>query len=734
LRRSAPEISGSSVAHAAGATGTRSISTVASSTIRVFVGQQNHVPAGRKSGVPLVVRIRRHAAVAAAVVLTAAGWAALPTGAAARQQAQATTTPPSVVTIKIPFSNFFGSTFKPSTVTLARGGTLWVKNNDDNAHTVTSTTGLFDTLVRPGQRVRVAGVGRLPAGRYPFHCRFHPNMTGVLVIRGSGGSLPSGQLFKQPLKLPPVLTGANITLPIKQTAVRVLPDGSLTKMWTYGNTYPGPIIERPAGQDTKLTFVDQLPGADGSFSVHLHGDHHTSADDGQPDTNLIGTGQRRTYDYPLKDGGKPERASTFIYHDHRMGLTGRNVWKGLEGLFIVHDAKERSLPLPKGRYDVPLLFSDRSFTKDNQLTNPFATEQLPPDDVTVGNKVLVDGRYAPYLNVDTHRYRLRLVNGSNFQSYTFKLSDGRSFTQIGTGDGLLPHPVTRSTIMLGPFQRADVVVNFAGEMGKRIVLKSVARTDSPPAGSLGTPPVSLMQFRVTRSVADSTRVPSNLAAPPALTVPAHLAYTWTVDVDPTTHAWTINGQSFDPNRIDHTVTLGTTEKWKIVNDSPITHFIHLHEEQWQTILRDGHSPPAWEKGIEDTWRLDPGESIVVAAKFTDYTGPFMIHCHMLDHEDHGLMADFDVEPAGTPAPAAFTRVHRMAATMPGMPGMAGMPGEAVDAAATRPLPGSGATASSATSDGVTSFLQRFAIRLVCLLALLLVVRLVRARTGRGRTA
>jgi len=90
------------------------------------------------------------------------------------------------------------------------------------------------------------------------------------------------------------------------------------------------------------------------------------------------------------------------------------------------------------------------------------------------------------------------------------------------------------------------------------------------------------------------------------------------------------------------VALGSTERWKLVNTSPFTHFVHLHEELWRTLKRDGHAPPPWERGYEDTWRLDPGESVVVAARFTDYTGKFMIHCHMLDHEDDGMMATFQV--------------------------------------------------------------------------------------------
>jgi spore coat protein A len=90
------------------------------------------------------------------------------------------------------------------------------------------------------------------------------------------------------------------------------------------------------------------------------------------------------------------------------------------------------------------------------------------------------------------------------------------------------------------------------------------------------------------------------------------------------------------------VNKGATQMWELRNNTKMTHFVHLHEERWLTVLRDGKPPPPWERGLEDTWRLDPGERVRVVAKFTDYTGVFMIHCHMLDHEDDGLMAQFAV--------------------------------------------------------------------------------------------
>jgi spore coat protein A len=560
--------------------------------------------------------------------------------------------------------------YQTPNITLAQGGTLTVVNEDTIEHTVTSQgkdangRPLFDTYAEPGSTATVVGVSRLAAGTYRFHCTFHPQkMRGTLtIVGGSGGGVhPVTQKFEQPLVLPKVLTASHLRIPIKVAHVRVLPHGPLTTMWTYDGSYPGPTIVRPAGRDTKVTFVDRLPKSDGAFTVHYHGDHHKSANDGRPTTHLIGHGKSRTYDYPGKDGGKAEPAAFNWYHDHRMGFTARNNWMGLQGMFITTDAKSKQLRLPAGKFDVPLMVSERSFTSTNQLTDPFPAHptmvtkgaKAPPGDGTVGTQILANGRFSPYLNVSTHRYRLRLLNTSPFTSYNFQMSDGKPFVQVGTGDGLLPKPVVRQNILLGPAQRVDVIVDFHRELHKKVVLESVPRTDNAPPGSIDTPTASIMQFRVTTSAkSDSSRIPPTLVAPPSINAPKKATASWTIDLsgDPSTGSvWTINGKAFDPNRADLKVPLGSTQTWILRNNSPITHYFHLHEELWHTISRDGKAPPAWERGLEDTWKLDPGETVKVAAKFTDYTGLFMLHCHMLDHEDHGLMAQFDVVRTGSRA-------------------------------------------------------------------------------------
>jgi FtsP/CotA-like multicopper oxidase with cupredoxin domain len=226
--------------------------------------------------------------------------------------------------------------------------------------------------------------------------------------------------------------------------------------------------------------------------------------------------------------------------------------------------------------------------------------------------------------------------------------------QVGNGSGLLTQPVTRTDVLLGPAERADVVVDFGKDLGKKVVLESVARVDGRPAG-IGSPQTPIMQFRVTSRETDATTVPKALMPLPPLAVPSTPTQTFAFglagDSGRKGTVWTINGKPYDHTRVDATVELGSVQRWLLVNTSPLTHFIHLHEEAWRTVSRNGQPPPAWEAGYQDTWRLDPGDTVEVAAKITDHLGPFLIHCHMLDHEDHGMMATFVVvKPGALPLP------------------------------------------------------------------------------------
>ena len=555
----------------------------------------------------------------------------------------------------------FASSYSPRSVSLEHGAVIKLVNKDTMAHSVTSVAvdkegdPLFDVVVAAGTTGTLVVPATLAAGKYPFYCSFHPNMQGTLVVTGEGGDAPEPPKFEQALRIPEVLTGSKINIRMKQAKVRIMPTGPRTSMWTYGGTFPGPTIKRPTGSTTKVTFVNDLPQGSGSMTVHQHGGHQSSADDGQPTRFLIERGSRRTYTYPLTDAGEPMPAAFRFYHDHRMGLTARNNWYGLQGMFLVTDPAERELGLPRGAYDVPLHLTDRSLDDENQLTDTFPGPHMhdwltgahaPPNDATVGKRILVNGQFAPYLTVRPGKYRLRLLNASTFSAYNLELSNGRPLVQVGTGSALLPRKVERSDILLGPAQRADVVVDFSGLRDKNVLLSTVPRDDG--SHGTGSRSAAIMQFRVRGAAHPSPPVPDQLRPVPALDVPDEVAKVWTFGLTKDHHGsfWSINGEMFDPKRVDHQVVQGTTERWRLRNTSDMTHYVHLHEEQWQTISRNGKRPPPWERGFEDTWRLDPGEYVDVAATFTDYPGLFMVHCHMLDHEDHGMMAQFEVIAPG----------------------------------------------------------------------------------------
>jgi spore coat protein A len=448
-----------------------------------------------------------------------------------------------------------------------------------------------------------------------------PTPTATPTATPTPSPTPTPTPFSRPLVLPPVTTNANVSVGIDPGCAQIL-DGPCTNMWTYGGTYPGLTIRRPTGQTTNVTFTNNLDPVAGALTVHNHGNHSSPENDGQPDDFLIPPGGSRTYTYTgLEDGGN-QRGAMHFYHDHRMDVNGRNVWMGLTGLYILDDPADPAT-LPSGAFDVPLAIADRQFDVNNQIPYVFN-----PDGVT-GDKFLVNGVYQPYFNVGDRKYRLRVLNASNFRTYNLALSTGDSFIQIGTESGLLPAPITRAAMRVGPAERLDVVVNFSGRLGQDVYL-----TDTRTG-------VQLLKFRVTQHLTDPSTIPATLRPLPDIGAPT-VTRTWRFDH--TGGHWTINGLRFDPNRIDVRPVLGATEKWIFTNPTGMPHTVHIHDVDQQCMSRDGGPCYPYET-MKETWYLDPGEAIEVKLKFTDYTGRYMLHCHMIEHADDGMMTQFEVVAA-----------------------------------------------------------------------------------------
>jgi FtsP/CotA-like multicopper oxidase with cupredoxin domain len=325
-------------------------------------------------------------------------------------------------------------------------------------------------------------------------------------------------------------------------------------------------------------------------------------------------------------------------------------------MWILDDELESSLPLPSGDRDIPLLIADRSLDRHNQLTNPFRQQRHPPSDGITGHYVLVNGAHLPHHSVSARRYRLRFLNASNFRAYNLYLTDGLPLVQIGSDSGLMPRPVKRSRILLGPAERAEVIVNFSGVAGRAVELRSDPHNDGHH--ELGTKPDKgpLMKFRVGRRKPDSTSIPTKLRPLPSWTqglsrnspVDRHWPITIGGGISP---KWLLKGKTFDPARSDAHPVLNTTEVWAVTNQTAVAHVIHMHSTDWYMLQRNGRPPKPWEDCLKESFFINPGNTIHVAARFTNFTGKYVIHCHMLDHEDHGLMDQFEVVASHAKQPA-----------------------------------------------------------------------------------
>ena len=429
---------------------------------------------------------------------------------------------------------------------------------------------------------------------------------------------PAVTPHEQALAIPPVAApvgggaGDAYEIEVRSAEVAILP-GTRTTIWGYDGLFPGPSIVARSGRPVSVEFTNALPAP---IAVHLHGGRVAPEHDGHP-MDLILPGASRRYAYP---NGQPH--ATLWYHDHAMDQTAENVYRGLAGLYLLHDDVESGAGLPAGDFDVPLLLQDRSFDANGQLAYPTGTQAR---DGVLGDVFLVNGVPQPFFAVERRAYRFRIVNGSNARPYDLEL-EGRSLWQVGGDGGLLPAPVSVRNVRLGIAERAEVVVDFAQlDPGQQVVLrdrisgKGLVRFDVQSGGGMPTPlPATL------RTISELPE--------PTVEREIHLQF------DQGVGKWVLDGRVFDHDRIDARSRLGTVERWRLVNDSAFEHPFHLHLAMFRVESRGLAAPPPNERGWKDTVRLAPGETVTLRTRFTGFPGTFVYHCHILEHEDHSMMA------------------------------------------------------------------------------------------------
>lgn len=475
-----------------------------------------------------------------------------------------------------------------------------------------------------------------------------------LSLYGSSGISTVGRLdFRQKLRIPELLTGEregggrrHFDLTVRTGRTELLP-GKKTPTWGVNGSYLGPTLRARRGDEVSIAVRNKLPEA---TTVHWHGMHLPPAMDGGPH-QMIEPG--RTW-YPRWTVTQP--ASTLWYHPHPHGSTGSHVYRGVAGMFLIDDpdADQVGLPRTYGVDDVPLILQDKNFHEDGTLdlserTLREAFVGMTPTGV-LGDTILVNGVYAPYFGVTTRLVRFRVLNASNARVYDIGMSDERAFHLVGTDNGLLTRPVPLHRLLIAPGERYEIVVPF--KAGEEVVMRSF-----PPRLHIGFPgnrlsggddTFDLLSLRAEPVLAGPGDLPSRLNGAPASASLDSSGASRTRRI--TMVGTALNYRSMDMNRIDEVVPAGATEVWEIEKGDESVHTFHLHGATFHILDVHGRKPADHERGPKDTVFL-PGLGVVRLLvrfeRYTDTSVPYMYHCHILRHEDSGMMGQFLVVEPGT---------------------------------------------------------------------------------------
>jgi spore coat protein A len=436
-----------------------------------------------------------------------------------------------------------------------------------------------------------------------------------------------------------------------------------TRMWGFGSQFPGPTFDVRSGQEILVEWANELPdkhflpidhnlggaGADQPevrTVVHLHGGKAPPESDGYPEDWIV-PGKSALYHYPNQ-----QDPAMLWYHDHAMGINRLNIFAGLMGVYIVRDDAEDALQLPSGKYEIPLVISDRFFTPQGQLFYPVSGKSNAPWVPEVfGDAILVNGKIFPYLDVEPRKYRIRVLNASNARFFHLSFANGVSFSHIGTDQGLLPAPVPLKALMIAPGERVDLVVDFSGHRGEEIILNNDAFV--------------VMQFRVSSDkVDDTSALPAALRPVPKIPE-SQAVKTRLLSLDEYVNRvaepvlMLLNG-TYWHQPITETPVINTTEIWTLINPTDDSHPIHLHLVRFQILDRrrfetstymskrelkftgEPVPPDASEAGWKDTVRAEPGMVTRIIVQFEGYAGRYVWHCHILEHEDNEMMRPYQV--------------------------------------------------------------------------------------------
>lgn len=404
--------------------------------------------------------------------------------------------------------------------------------------------------------------------------------------------------------------------------------GQTTPTWGVNANYLGPTLRASRGDTVQFEVQNDLPE---ESVLHWHGMHLPAEMDGGPH-QIIAPGDSWL---PLWEITQP--AATLWYHPHPHGKTADHVWKGLAGLFIVDDDNETTLPDEYGVDDIPLIIQDRSFNDDGDFdTTEWSFGYF-------GDHILVNGTWGATFDVTRKLTRFRILNGSNTRWYNLAFEDGRPFRLIATDAGYVgDDPPEMTSLLLSPAERAEIVVEF--EPKDDVMLRSLS-TDQWQLEDYGAD----IDFDIIRFVtSDDLEDSDDIVVP---------AFESTLDqpIDANRRRYTLSGHNsindkeMDMSRIDDVIPAGAEEIWEVQAANFASHNFHIHGVSFEVLDFDGQEPPVNQRGPKDTVQIPKNQTVTLRVEFPEYTDetyPYMYHCHILRHEDQGMMGQFLVVEPG----------------------------------------------------------------------------------------
>ena len=479
-------------------------------------------------------------------------------------------------------------------------------------------------------------------------------MQGLWATAGRDLTLHSidGQVPRHALPQMGTVSGEGLTLTARRSTADI--GRARSRVWTLNDSFPASTIRLGRGRTARIDLVNDLPE---QTILHWHGLTVPQEADGHPRL-AIDPGSTHAYEFTVKN-----RAGTYWYHPHTHERTAPQTYMGMAGLLIVEDEEETAHELPSGEYEIPLILQDKRLGDSSSLIYDPA---MGPDIMLgfLGDTAFGNGVADPTLGVKRGSYRLRILNASNARIFDLGLSNGDGFTLIGTDGGLLEAPARLQRLMLATGERADLIVDFSRyQPGERIMLRSFGfevpgmmmgmgmgmgrgrgRRGGMMGGAVQGSEMDFVEFVVLDSPSESPPpLPVRLSEIPRQQVSAS-APRRTFRFNSMMMNHTINGRTFDLERVDERVPMGRTEVWTLVNESELPHPVHIHACQFRVLSRTGgrNRVMPWETGLKDTVLVFPRERVDVAVRFDDYPGVFLLHCHNLEHEDMGMMLNFEV--------------------------------------------------------------------------------------------